>query len=335
MAMQTYINDRTMRLMGSGKVFKVRGPRTRALHGPAAPRARAPTAQHAPPPPTTHRARPPPRPPQDNTARINSLDFHRSEDLLVTGGDDDCINFYNTASGMKLESLQSRKYGVSNICFTHSQHCAMYATSKVRGLGGRAGVGGGGAHVRVRVCRACAHACVCVHDVAQAGHVCTAAQPPARPLAAAAAPPHTHTRARAPSRAPSQPPLHSQDANWYALRYHDLRRNEYLRYFRGHTAPLNTLAMSPKSDVFMSAAQVGGRRACPCCLNPVTMKMKAFQLDSQTLPEAGARPRWLCARGREWWRGLCVCVGQRRGGALGAGSGVRGCAGWSRGACTH
>ena len=57
-----------------------------------------------------------------------------------------------------------------------------------------------------------------------------------------------------------QPPPHSQDPNWYAIRYHDMRRNEYLRYFRGHTAPLNTLAMSPTNDMFMSASQVGAAK---------------------------------------------------------------------------
>jgi hypothetical protein len=89
--------------------------------------------------------------------------------------------------------------------------------------------------------------------------------------------------------------------NDYAIRYHDLRRNEYFRYYRcealtaepvlqlwtivhvdvtctadhtskcveivpysksltsscrGHNAPVNSLCMSPKNDMFMSAAQV-------------------------------------------------------------------------------
>lgn len=50
--------------------------------------------------------------------------------------------------------------------------------------------------------------------------------------------------------------------NDHALRYHDLRRNEYIRYFRGHTSTINTLCMSPKTDMFMSAAQVGGCAVC-------------------------------------------------------------------------
>ncbi|KAF5829449.1 WD40-repeat-containing domain protein [Dunaliella salina] len=109
------------------------------------------------------------------------MDFHRTEDMLVTASDDDSIHVYNTASGMLTETVYSKKYGVSNICSTHSQYCVMYATRK--------------------------------------------------------------------------PPANANDLSWYSLRYHDIRRNEYVRYFRGHTGPLNTLAMSPKNDVFMSASQ--------------------------------------------------------------------------------
>lgn len=73
------------------------------------------------------------------------------------------------------------------------------------------------------------------------------------------------------------PPL-SLQGNDYALRYHDLHSNRYIRYFRGHAGRITTLSMSPKSDVFLSAAQdktVGwrrcGRRVCMCrcfvCVN--------------------------------------------------------------------
>ena len=42
----------------------------------------------------------------------------------------------------------------------------------------------------------------------------------------------------------------------YMLRYHSLHDNQYLRYFDGHTQPITTIAMSPKNDMFMSAAEV-------------------------------------------------------------------------------
>lgn len=41
----------------------------------------------------------------------------------------------------------------------------------------------------------------------------------------------------------------------YALRYHDLHSNRYIRYFRGHQGKVTTLCMSPKSDSFLSAAE--------------------------------------------------------------------------------
>ncbi len=47
-------------------------------------------------------------------------------------------------------------------------------------------------------------------------------------------------------------PLQGAD---YALRYHDLHANRFVRYFRGHTGRVTTLSMSPKSDVFLSAAE--------------------------------------------------------------------------------
>ncbi len=65
-------------------------------------------------------------------ARINSMDFCRTDDLLVTGADDDSIRVYNTANGTALDTLFSRKYGVQSICFTHSPDCVIYASRKVR-----------------------------------------------------------------------------------------------------------------------------------------------------------------------------------------------------------
>ncbi len=38
-------------------------------------------------------------PDQDNESPINSMDFHRTADLLVTASDDDSIHVYNTSSG--------------------------------------------------------------------------------------------------------------------------------------------------------------------------------------------------------------------------------------------
>ena len=36
---------------------------------------------------------------QDTAAPINSMDFHRTEDLLVTASEDDSLHVYRTSSG--------------------------------------------------------------------------------------------------------------------------------------------------------------------------------------------------------------------------------------------
>ena len=71
---------------------------------------------------------------QDTADRINSLDFHRTEDLLVTAGDDDSIRTYNTQSGSPQKVLFSKKYGVAHIRFTHDPQSVIYASTKVQPL---------------------------------------------------------------------------------------------------------------------------------------------------------------------------------------------------------
>lgn len=68
---------------------------------------------------------------QNYQGHINSLDFHRSEDLLVTAGDDDAIRLYNTQNGTEVKQLYSKKYGVCNICYTHAPQAVVYASNKV------------------------------------------------------------------------------------------------------------------------------------------------------------------------------------------------------------
>lgn len=70
---------------------------------------------------------------QDSASRINSIDFHRTHDLLVTGGDDDAIRLYNTESGTAQQALLSKKYGVKSVCFTHDPSSVIYSSNKVGG----------------------------------------------------------------------------------------------------------------------------------------------------------------------------------------------------------
>jgi len=68
---------------------------------------------------------------QNYQGRVNSIDFHRSEDLLVTAGEDDAIRLYNTQTGMEIKHLFSKKHGVCNLCYTHAPQAVVHASNKV------------------------------------------------------------------------------------------------------------------------------------------------------------------------------------------------------------
>ncbi|KAL0395709.1 UNVERIFIED_CONTAM: protein ANTHESIS POMOTING FACTOR 1 [Sesamum calycinum] len=51
--------------------------------------------------------------------KINSLDFHRTADLLVTASDDDSVRLYDIASAKLLKTTYHKKHGADRICFTH------------------------------------------------------------------------------------------------------------------------------------------------------------------------------------------------------------------------
>ena len=60
--------------------------------------------------------------------RLNSLDFHRSEDRLVTASDDKGIRLYDTNTGEELNVIWSKKYGAACIAFTHAPSAVVYAS---------------------------------------------------------------------------------------------------------------------------------------------------------------------------------------------------------------
>lgn len=69
---------------------------------------------------------------QENEGRINSLDFHRTEDMLVTAGEDDSIHLYNTNTGLSQKTLYSKKHGIHCVTFTHHPNSIVYASNKVQ-----------------------------------------------------------------------------------------------------------------------------------------------------------------------------------------------------------
>ncbi|KAF8065536.1 wdr82 [Scenedesmus sp. PABB004] len=67
---------------------------------------------------------------KDNSAAINSLDFHRSRDLLITASDDDSLHIYDTAEGRLLHTVGSHKYGARCVTWQHSSDHVVIASNK-------------------------------------------------------------------------------------------------------------------------------------------------------------------------------------------------------------
>ncbi|XP_022740100.1 protein ANTHESIS POMOTING FACTOR 1 isoform X2 [Durio zibethinus] len=55
----------------------------------------------------------------DFGGKINSLDFHRKDDLLVTASEDDSVRLYDIANAKLLKTTYHKKHGADRICFTH------------------------------------------------------------------------------------------------------------------------------------------------------------------------------------------------------------------------
>lgn len=66
-----------------------------------------------------------------NNLRINSLDFHRTDDWLIAAGEDDSLHIYNTQTGTQAKLLHSKKYGVGQIRWTHSPDAVIHTSTRV------------------------------------------------------------------------------------------------------------------------------------------------------------------------------------------------------------
>ncbi|KAI8533646.1 hypothetical protein RHMOL_Rhmol10G0025700 [Rhododendron molle] len=51
--------------------------------------------------------------------KINSVDFHRTADLLITASEDDSVRLYDIANAKLLKTTYHKKHGADRICFTH------------------------------------------------------------------------------------------------------------------------------------------------------------------------------------------------------------------------
>ncbi|VDP05989.1 unnamed protein product [Soboliphyme baturini] len=68
---------------------------------------------------------------RENTDRINSFDFSPDGLLLISSSDDDSIIIYDCQSGTRKRQVNSKKYGVDLIHFTHAPDTAIHSSTKV------------------------------------------------------------------------------------------------------------------------------------------------------------------------------------------------------------
>ncbi|XP_071512077.1 WD repeat-containing protein 82-like [Diadema setosum] len=66
-----------------------------------------------------------------NTERINSIDFSHNGETLISSSEDDSIVIYDCLEGKPKRTLYSKKYGVDLIRFTHAQNTVIYTSNKV------------------------------------------------------------------------------------------------------------------------------------------------------------------------------------------------------------
>lgn len=68
---------------------------------------------------------------KENSAPINSMDFDLQGTSLISSSDDDQIVIYDCQNGQPKRQLNSKKYGVDMIRFTHAANTAIHGSTKV------------------------------------------------------------------------------------------------------------------------------------------------------------------------------------------------------------
>lgn len=69
---------------------------------------------------------------REHTSRINSVDFSKDGELLLSSGDDDLICLYSCQQGMLQKLVQCTKYGADLARFTHDPLSVLVASRKAR-----------------------------------------------------------------------------------------------------------------------------------------------------------------------------------------------------------
>ena len=61
---------------------------------------------------------------------INSIDLSRCGRFLVTGSDDNCVNYYDVEKGEKINTYYCKRYGVDLVRFTHHHKTILCASKR-------------------------------------------------------------------------------------------------------------------------------------------------------------------------------------------------------------
>nr|CAG4636208.1 EOG090X073E [Eubosmina coregoni]SVE69830.1 EOG090X073E [Eubosmina coregoni] len=68
---------------------------------------------------------------KENTDRINNVDFSPTGDALISSSEDDQIVIYDCEKGTQKRTVNSKKYGVDLVHFTHAKNTAIHASTKI------------------------------------------------------------------------------------------------------------------------------------------------------------------------------------------------------------
>ncbi|KAH0948860.1 hypothetical protein HN011_000202 [Eciton burchellii] len=68
---------------------------------------------------------------RENSDRINSIDFSPNGDTLISCSEDDQIVIYDCEKGTQVRTVNSKKYGVDLIHFTHAKNTAIHSSTKI------------------------------------------------------------------------------------------------------------------------------------------------------------------------------------------------------------
>lgn len=68
---------------------------------------------------------------RENTDKINAIDFSSNGEMLISCSEDDQIVLYDCEKGTQIRTVNSKKYGVDLIHFTHANNTAIHSSTKV------------------------------------------------------------------------------------------------------------------------------------------------------------------------------------------------------------